>query len=225
MFSHRPLYQSQSFFTPMELEDLDVQPIGFTVARDLITANHYLHSLPNSTMFAYGLFSATSDSVPHGAVTYGACINRHAIPNLFDGLSTEDGLELTRLWGQDNIPKFAIGKLVAHSLHMLPQVTERRIMITYVDSSRFAGTVFKATNWLHAGMTRGGRWQMFLDGKWYHPRTARAQWGTDNIAYLQDVYGPRLQVTWVDEGKHIFVYLLGSRKERKRLRGLLRQSP
>jgi hypothetical protein len=205
----------------MKLNDLTVESIDFEVARDLISSNHYLHSLPSATKFSYGLFSPETDSIPLGAVTYGACVNRHAIPNLFPGSTAADGLELTRLWAQDGLPKFSVGRLVSHSLRHLPQVTDRRIILTYVDSSRFEGTVFRATNWIHAGMTRGGRWHMFLDGKWYHPRTARTQWGTDNVGYLQEVYGPRLKVTWVEEGKHIFLYLLGSTREKKQLREAL----
>lgn len=207
----------------MKLDHIVVKPISFPVARDLIQEHHHLRSLPSATKFAYGLLTETA-SVPLGAVTYGACVNRHAIPNLFDGLTTEHGLELTRLWVQDGLPPFAAGKLVSHSLRHLPQRTDRKVVLTYVDSSRFVGTVFRATNWIHAGMTRGGRWQMFLDGKWYHPRTARTQWGTDNVGYLQDVYGPRLDVKWVDEGKRIFVYLLGSKRERRELRASLRPS-
>ncbi|MGI5818128.1 MAG: hypothetical protein ACOX9R_08520 [Armatimonadota bacterium] len=205
----------------MDLSGLLVEPIKSEIAAELVEDHHYLHTMPGNTYYCYGLIGPDEFSMPLGVVTYGPPSGRHAIPNLFEEATTHDALELSRLWVDDRAPKFSAGRLISRSLKQLPATTDRKIILTYCDGSRFDGTVFRATNWIRAGMTRGGRWQMWLDGKWYHPRAARNRWGTENVKFLKEVYGSRLRVEWVDEGKHVFIYLLGSKRERKQLRASL----
>ena len=75
---------------------LAVRPIPFTVARELIERNHYLHSLPGGTMLCFGIFS---DERLLGAVTLGA--GPYQAYHLVDGAARGDCLVLTRMWLSD----------------------------------------------------------------------------------------------------------------------------
>jgi len=51
------------------LQSIQVQPIAFTVAREILVRFHYLHSFPGGTVLAFGVFIHNRLL---GAVTFGS---------------------------------------------------------------------------------------------------------------------------------------------------------
>ena len=51
------------------LHNLQVSPIAFTAAKEILERNHYLHSLPGGTCLSFGVFIGQRLL---GAITFGA---------------------------------------------------------------------------------------------------------------------------------------------------------
>ena len=155
---------------------------------------HYARRLPSIT-HSFGLFK---DMELIGVVTYG----QPASPSLCKGLAGEENrhhvLELNRLaitpeYNGNNYASF----LVSHSLKMLPHGT---FVVSYADWGgwRHVGYVYQATNWLYTGMTKE-RTDIYSESG--HSRHYK-------------VGEKRRQIR---TAKHRYVYLVGSKRERKRM--------
>lgn len=137
-----------------------------------------------------------------GVVTYG----QPASPSLCKGMAGEANrkhvLELNRLvlYPKYNGMNFA-SFLVANSLKQLPNGT---FVVSYADWGGWnhVGYVYQATNFLYTGLTK--------------PRTDKYSDSGHSRHYAKDETKRQIRTA-----KHRYVYLVGDRRERKRMRSEL----
>ena len=177
----------------------EVRRITSVDARPFLLGIHYARRIPNITD-AFGLFV---DGELVGVVTYGI----PASPSLCVGLAGEGNQynvkELNRLvirpefTGKDNYASY----LVSHSLKMLGNNT---FVVSYADTAwTHIGYVYQATNFLYTGCTKE-RTDIYT-GEGKHSR------------HYTDEERDSRQRQWRSP-KHRYVYLVGDKRTRKRMR-------
>lgn len=180
---------------------LHVERVGYKEAESFILYIHYARRMP-CVQYAFGLFDG-ENPFPVGVVTYG----QPASPWLCKGLAGEENrkhvLELNRLvlypeYNGGNYASFLVG----NSLKQLPHGT---FIVSYADWGGWhhVGYVYQATNWLYTGLTK--------------PRTDKYSEGGHSRHYKQDETRRQQRTE-----KHRYVYLVGDKREVKRMRNELK---
>jgi len=172
-----------------------VERISYADTKPFILDIHYAKRMP-SISYAYGLFSF--DELI-GIISYGS----PASPSLCKGIAGEKNkklvIELNRLVLKNN-KKNEASILIGASFKLLPKP---RIIVSYADTAQnHLGVVYQATNFLFTGTSK--------------PRTDMA--GKDG-KHSRHHLGDRTKRVY-RSAKHRYVYMLGSKNERK---GLLKQ--
>ena len=181
--------------------NLSVKRITYDDTKPFILQIHYARRMP-CVQYAFGLFDG-SYPFPVGIVTYGS----PASPPLCKGVAGEENrkkvLELNRLvlypeYNGENYASF----LVSHSLKMLPHGT---FVVSYADWGGWhhVGYVYQATNWLYTGLTK--------------PRTDKYSETGHARHYAKGESRRQLRTA-----KHRYIYLVGSRREVRKMREQLR---
>ena len=185
-------------------ENYTVERISYQSTKPFILDIHYEKRMP-SISYAFGLH-LDNDLV--GVVTYGsppsqslckgiACVNnKHLV------------LELNRLVLKNN-KKNEASMLVGQSFKLLPKP---KIIVSYADTSQgHTGFIYQATNFIYTGLSdKRTEWRMINNNK--HSKTICEQFtlterkNNPDKFYLID--RPR---------KHRYLYLIGSKKEKKNL--------
>lgn len=179
-----------------------VEPIDRCIAKPFIESIHYSRIYPSNIVYAFGLYRGGD---LEGVVTYGI----PASPSLVVGLAGKENkdrvLELNRLaikpgLNGDNRASF----LVSHSLKMLPNET---YVVSYADTGwTHVGYVYQACNFLYTGMSAKRTDTYQPTGK--HSRN----YDKNNHSDLHQTRNP----------KHRYVYLVGDKRTKKRMRQALR---
>ena len=172
-----------------------IERISYEDTKPFILDIHYAKRMP-SISYAYGLFSF--DELI-GIISYGS----PASPSLCKGIAGEKNkklvIELNRLVLKNN-KKNEASILIGASFKLLPKP---RIIVSYADTAQnHLGVVYQATNFLFTGTSK--------------PRTDMA--GKDG-KHSRHHLGDRTKRVF-RSAKHRYVYMLGSKNERK---GLLKQ--
>lgn len=176
--------------------NLRVERISYDECKHFILDIHYARRMP-CIQYAFGLFDG-SYPYPVGCVTYG----QPASPPLCKGLAGEENrkhvLELNRLvlypeYNGQNCASY----LVSHSLRHLPGGT---FVVSYADWGGWGhvGYVYQATNWLYTGITK--------------PRTDKYSESGHARHYAQNETRRQFRTA-----KHRYVYLVGSKKQKKQM--------
>lgn len=179
-----------------------VQPILRDAAKPFIEHIHYSRKLPSNVVACFGLFE---DGEMTGVVTYGT----PASPPLCIGVAGKENkdkvLELNRLAilpgkNGDNRASF----LVSHSLKMLPNET---YVVSYADTGwTHIGYVYQACNFLYTGLSA-----KHIDT--YKPDGSHCRHYDKNN---------RGELRQTRNQKHRYIYLVGDKRTRKKMRSLLR---
>lgn len=180
---------------------LRVERISYEQSKPFILLIHYSRRMP-CVQYAFGLFDGDYP-FPIGVVTYG----QPASAPLCKGIAGEENrkhvLELNRLvlypeYNGGNYASFLVG----NSLKLLPSGT---FVVSYADWGGWGhiGYVYQATNWLYTGLTkpRTDKYSESGHSRHYKPGETRRQ--------------PRT-------AKHRYVFLVGNRREKKRMLSELR---
>ena len=125
------------------------------IANDIVTKYHYLHRGRVMAQIAYGIFL---DDVMTGVIIY-------AYPTFterFKGYLPMEWLEFARLYLKDNIPHLASCS-VGKSLRRIKRDWEMKYpdkpsvvgVVSYSDTTRHKGTIYKASNFIYDGKTKG----------------------------------------------------------------------
>ncbi len=170
------------------MDDVEVRPIDLDIASPWILKKHYARRLPN-IMFSFGMFINKTIA---GVITYGSPPS----PALTVGVAGKKNkhmvLELNRLVVESGQPS----RLISSSLKMIPSP---RIIVSYADTAMsHIGYVYQATNWFYTGCSKE-RTDMLSDG---HARHSK---GDKTLRQLRSA-------------KHRYIYLVGSKKEKKYLK-------
>lgn len=180
-----------------------VRRISYAETKPFLLNIHYARRMPCITD-AFGLF-VSGEMV--GVVTYGVPASRPLCIGLAGVENEKKVLELNRLCikpelngGGRNYASF----LVSHSLKMLPNGT---FVVSYADTAwTHVGYVYQACNFLYTGMSAKRKDTYQPNG--LHPR-----------AYDKNNHSEKFQTR---SQKHRYVYLVGDKRTRKRMRAQLK---
>ena len=194
------------------LQQLMVKPAPFSIARDLLVREHYLHSLPGGTCLAFGAFAGTRLL---GALTLGAGpANAYSLVNC----ATPDYcLTLTPLWLSDELPRNSESRFIGIVTRALKRNTRLKFLVSYADPAQgHLGTIYQATGWVYTGLSQATPLYDIGDGRARHSRSLSHAFGSHGLAHFQR-HGIEVKLV-PQQGKHRYLYFLDS-TWRGRLRG------
>jgi hypothetical protein len=194
---------------------------GYSVSRiksddayALILDVHYAHRIP-SISHAFGLFSGGSLV---GVVTYGTSPSSTLARGLCGDEWASRVLELNRLVLLNN-EQHEASRLVGASLQMLPKPT---IVVSFADTKQgHEGVVYQATNFIYTGLSA-----KFLDPKvrgLEHQHHATYAHGLTNAQVIEK-YGTENVYFEERSRKHRYVFFVGTKYDKKRMRLALKYS-
>lgn len=194
-----------NWFDMLEAQNAEkiVRRITYDETKPFLLNIHYARRMPCITD-AFGLF-VNGELV--GVVTYGVPASRPLCIGLAGVENEKNVRELNRLCirpelngGGRNYASF----LVSHSLKMLPNGT---FVVSYADTAwTHVGYIYQACNFLYTGMSAKRK-------DTYQPR------GLHPRAYDKDSHSDKFQTR---SQKHRYVYLVGDKRTRKRMRQQLK---
>tara|TARA_R110002012_G_C11385460_1_gene583840 strand:+ start:43 stop:660 length:618 start_codon:yes stop_codon:yes gene_type:complete len=181
-----------------------IKKINYNDTKPFILNIHYAKRMP-SISFAYGLF-LSNELV--GIVSYGSPPSQSLCKGIAGVNNKHLVLELNRLVLKHN-KKNEASMLVGQSFKLLPKP---KIIVSYADTSQgHTGFIYQATNFIYTGLSdKRTEWRMINNNK--HSKTICEQFtlterkNNPDKFYLID--RPR---------KHRYLYLIGSKKEKKNL--------
>lgn len=117
--------------------------------------------------------------------------------------------ELRRLCCIDDTPKNTESYFIGNTLRWLKKNTAIKRVISYADTTYgHEGTIYKASNFKHCGMTAKGRVIMY-QGKRYHDKTIRTKYKGKLKPFAAKIKEAleRGEAEYVKtQGKHIYIY-------------------
>ena len=120
-------------------------------------------------------------------------------------------IELKRLCCIDNTLKNTESFFIGHTLRWLKKNTNIKTVISYADTTySHEGTIYKASNFTHVGMTAKGKVIIYND-KRYHDKTIRTKYKGELKPFAVEIKkalenGDAKYINTL--GKHIFLYRL-----------------
>lgn len=199
----------------MKVTDLTMKVLDRSTAKIFIEKYHYSKSCPPSKItIALGFYYKDKLST---VIVYGQPSGRNLAKSIWDGGDEKECLELNRLFSHDWCPKntesYCIGQSFKYIRENFPHI---KVLVSYADSNYgHYGYIYQATNWIYTGIGSNER-ALFIDGKRVHRRELFDIYGTSSMKFLKEKYGNRF--TYSDRNpKYRYVYILGSKKERKEI--------
>jgi hypothetical protein len=160
---------------------------------------HYARRLPNMT-HCFGLYEGNNLC---GVISYGPPASPHLCRGICGEEFSQIVLELNRLV-IDHEDRNAASQLISGSLKMLPKPS---IIVSYADTGvGHVGYVYQATNWIYTG----------LSARRFDPKHL-----TDKNKHSRGKWNPDWELVERSR-KHRYIYFCGSKKDKKRMRSLLR---
>ena len=144
-----------------------------------------------------------------GAIIYG----KIAMANVWKKYAEKetDLIELKRLCCIDNTPKNTESFFIGNTLRWLKKNTQIKTVISYADTTyNHTGTIYKASNFIHSGMTNSGKVIMY-EGKRYHDKTIRTKYKGELKPFalkIKNALDSGLAEYVNTTGKHIYLYRL-----------------
>ena len=202
------------------IREMVVKRIPAKQARKYIASFHYSRTMPDSTRYAYAGYL---NGKLCGVICYGMGCGKSQYTSLIPDIENGTYLELTRLWCANDYPRNTESKLIAESLKLLPP--EIKLVLSFADEGEgHCGIIYQATNWLYCGKNSGGKMLMCEDGLKKHPRLLGIyrQRHPEYKRYTNDELMNLLGYQYVGGGRKFrYVYLRGSKRERRELCGML----
>jgi len=198
--------------------DYKVEITNYNVVKPFIKKWHYSHKTQGlKSKYSFGLFREGKFGLDEmiGAMIY-------ALPAMLGPAekyypdNPNQVLELSRLCCIDdtltNTESYFIGK----TLQWLRRNTDYKVITSYADPEEgHEGVIYKATNFIHSGMTSSGR-VLLIDGEKYHSRilTDTHSFAKHARERLNDDKDEDVNIIET-EPKHIYVYYLDKKLRRK----------
>ena len=193
------------------LQDIRVKPIPFSVAREIVKREHYLHSMPGGTCLAFGSFIGQRLL---GVATFGS--GPMLAHSLVDGASPKECMTLTRLWLSDEIPTNGESRFLGVVIRAIKKNTSVKFLVSYADPAQgHLGIIYQATNWLYTGLSSAMPLYDLGDGKPRHSRSLSHAFGTHSVRHFKK-HGADI-VLISQAAKYRYIYLL-DKESRGRLK-------
>ena len=184
--------------------DYSVELVARSDIRSFIEANHYSGSI-NGVMSSFS-FALLDGANLVGAMIYGPLGMANAWKKYAD--KPDHVIELRRLALIDDTPKNAESFFIAKTLRWLKKNTEIKQVVSYADPNYgHEGTIYKAANFRHVGMTSKGK-VIWWQGKKYHDKAIRTTYNGKLKPFaerLKQALEAGEAVYAVQEPKHIYV--------------------
>lgn len=198
-------------------EDWRVEQIKSSDGKMFIREHHYSRGCHNGPM-CWGLLDGESNLL--GVIAFATPSSEAVRSSLFGPEHKSWVTELHRLVILDGTPPNAESWLIARALRGLKEYRPQiRAVISFADSTEgHVGTIYQATNALFCGTTGSATFYRDSTGRLRHPRQNGVNISKSEAA----------RRGWVAEkrgAKNRYVFLLGSPKEKRRLRSALLRVP
>ena len=174
---------------------------------DFVEENHYSKSI-NGVISDYCFKLLREDKII-GAMIYGRVAMAGAWKKFVN--NADDLIELRRLCCIDDTPKNTESYFIGKTLKWLAKNTDLKVVVSYADTMQnHNGTIYKASNFKHVGMTPKGR-VIDWNGKIFHDKTIRTKYKGELKPYAKKVKealetGDAIYKTTT--GKHTYIYIL-----------------
>ena len=192
----------------MKVTDYTVELSTYNTVKPFIEKWHYSHSVRGLHIsYCFTLFSPDGPfGLPRmiGAMIYGT----PAMPDVSKKYHPDNPdivLELNRLCCIDDTLKNTESYFIGQTFKWIKKNTNFRIILSFADPAQgHTGTIYKATNFIHTGMTDSAK-ALFVDGERYHQRmlTKRCPKGDEIRKRIKD--GDDRIETKMLPPKHIYV--------------------
>jgi hypothetical protein len=200
----------KDFFSIGNVRDFKVLQCSRKEIVDFIEFWHYSKNVNGlTTDFCFKLIDVDGNMI--GAMIYG----KIAMANVWKKYASNEFelIELKRLCCIDNTPKNTESFFIGNTLRWLKKNTKIKTVISYADTTySHDGTIYKASNFKHSGMTAKGKVIMY-NGKRYHDKTIRTKYKGELKPFAIEIKNA-IEVgkaNYVDTlGKHIYLYKLKS---------------
>lgn len=209
----KSLFDVEDVDTMPHVRDMTVSYVGSQDVREFARRYHYT-GLGGNASWRWGLWHG---AVLHGVIAYNLP-TREACAAVFGPEQLHRVWHMGRLAMSEDSPPNSESRLIGGSLRAIHQTRpDIWAVLTYADTTAgHLGYVYQATNALYTGT--GGSTRYFLDrqGQMHGTRTASTSVEVERVKEL----GWTLHS---DGGvKHRYVYVLGSKRERRRRQALLK---
>ena len=213
-YNQSSLLFSEFDYNNEKVNSMKIKPITSKSARKYIATYHYSKTLPDSTKYIYAGFLGNSIA---GIICFGMGSSKNQYTALIPDIKEGQYLELTRLWCPDNMPHNTESKIISESLKSLPK--KYKLILSFADPSKgHLGIIYQATNWYYCGMSNKGKSLITNDGIVKHTRLLgiykkrHPELRNKTNQEIMDIYNWKYIKSY---GKHRYVMLKGSKKERK----------
>lgn len=136
---------------------------------------HYSKSIPAGKLAKVGVWE---DGVFVGVILYGRGANKSLMSQF--KLNPNDGCELVRVALKKHLTP--VSRLLSISRKLLKkQSPSLKLLVSYSDTNQgHHGGIYQADNWIYLGLNKGSSYQLQdKDGKWKHPRSINAKYGSE----------------------------------------------
>ena len=173
---------------------------------DFVECWHYSKNINGlTTDYCFKLLDKDGNMI--GAMIYG----KIAMANVWKKYAQKENelIELKRLCCIDNTLKNTESFFIGHTLRWLKKNTNIKTVISYADTTySHEGTIYKASNFTHVGMTAKGKVIIYND-KRYHDKTIRTKYKGELKPFAVEIKkalenGDAKYVNTL--GKHIYLY-------------------
>jgi hypothetical protein len=197
-----------NYFSVGEVRDFQVLLCDRKEIVGFVEHWHYSKNVNGlTTDYCFKLLDADRNMI--GAMIYG----KIAMANVWKKYAEKetDLIELKRLCCIDNTPKNTESFFIGHTLRWLKKNTDIKTVISYADMTySHEGTIYKASNFIHNGMTAKGKVIMY-NGKRYHDKTIRTKYKGELKPFAVEIKKALINggAEYIDTlGKHIYMYQL-----------------
>jgi hypothetical protein len=211
-----------------------IQPIDKDVAKKLIVTNHYTHRW-TMCYIALGIFKkgpesefmTTNQDELIGSLVYGHPTGMNVVKSISDELETNNVLELTRLWIEDNHGKNIESWAIAQSFDWFKKnESNLKVLISYADpGAGHTGRIYQATNWKYQFIKSTGDGTDYVyafeeppNCQWKHARSIGAMLGgSRDPKYVEETLKRPFWRKEINRRKFRYIYFLCDKREKKRL--------
>jgi GR25 family glycosyltransferase involved in LPS biosynthesis len=199
-----------------------IRKIGKKDASEFVAAHHYRKTMPKLNRFYYGGFFG--DRLV-AIITFGFGTQPMAtIKTMFPSLGTKDYLEVGRLCLIDELPRNSESNFMSRVFQELEKDSDIKVIFSWSDGIMGKpGFVYQAANFLYAGKIKTDVY-ITREGYLIHPRSAKKVLEANafferksKLCWLTDRFCNVNGITHLKGFQFRYVYLLGSKGEKKRL--------
>ncbi len=209
-----------------------IRKINNSAAKEIIETYHYSHTF-SLCRIAYGIFYITEknskffdskEELLIGCIVYSQPVGRLAAESISNLINIKEVFELTRLFIHDGFGKNIESYCISETLKMVKKdFPKLKAIISYADGEQgHKGTIYQASNFYYQGnssLALMPNFSISLKGppyEWIHSRTVSSTYGSHNVEHIKKRVG---HTFWrkKESTKHRYVYLLGSKTEKKKI--------